>query len=260
MQPREDDDPFSLASWQCVLHGFAKKVKVYKINQKELFKTVQVNNRYSVIDLWNVKSLEDFNALEPLEKNVAPEFDMMEMRNSVPIPPFMFSELTRANAWEADTLALEAIKAMKKMMAESVDLEDIMEEQEELDVPIISDGSTLDELTRRQIDNDERQVKLNKKWQTLAEECGLGAVLFFLNFDEANEVTFENITHIPSVAEAAFDLITSKLSSIFTVTGDEFTLMRDERTSTSRSLPVRQVDEQSFDDESSQERTEDPLL
>jgi hypothetical protein len=60
------------------------------------------------------------------------------------------------------------------------------------------------------------------------------------------------------MGDSTFDIITSKLSSIFAVTGDEFTLMRDERTSTSRSLSVRQVDEQLFDDESSQERIEDP--
>ena len=43
-QPRGNDDPFSIASWHCVLSGFKETIRVYKVNQKDLFQRVQVNN------------------------------------------------------------------------------------------------------------------------------------------------------------------------------------------------------------------------
>jgi hypothetical protein len=247
-QPREEDESFSIASWQCVLTGFGDTVRVCKINQKELFKKVQVSDRYSVVDLFKVGSQEDVKALEPLQKNVAQEFDMTEMRNSVAIPPYMFKELTKAGSWDLDTLALEAIKAMKDMMMEASELEDILTEQMALDVPIVSNDASPEELNQKKVDNESKQALLNKKWQRLAEKCGLGAVLFFLNYEDANAVTFENITHIPSIAEATFDIITSKLSSIFTVEGYKFTLLKEERNQYRRASPVQQGDDESFDD------------
>jgi hypothetical protein len=245
-QPRNEDDPFSIASWPCVLTGLLKSVTVCKISQKELFKVVQVNKRYSVIDLWNVKSLQDFNELVPLPTDDTPEFDMIEMRNSVPIPPFMFRELTKAQAWGTDHIALEAVKAMKEMMAESAELEIIMDDQEKLDIQEVPEDSTPEYLELQRVENEGKQSELNKSWQQLAEKCGLGAVLFFLNFDDANKVTFENVTHFPSVAETAFDSITSKLSSIFTVEGDQFTVMQDTMASTAQASPVQQDDDDSI--------------
>ena len=257
-QPCEDDDPFSIASWQCVLTGFGDTVRVFKINQKELFKKVQVSDRYSVVDLFNVGSQDVVNTLVPLQKNVAQEFDMTEMRNSVAVPPYMFKELTKAGSWEVETLAFEAIRAMKDIMMEASELEDIITEQGALDVPIASDGLTPEELTIKKLDKDEKQVRLNRKWQKLAEKCGLGAVLFFLNYEYVNEVTFENIIHIPSIAEAIFDIITSKLSSIFTVEGDKFTLLKEERSQYLRASPVQQGDDDSFEDTSAH-GSEEPL-
>ena len=174
-QPRDEDDPFSIASWPCVLTGLLTSVTVCKISQKELFKVVQVNKRYSVIDLWNVNSLQDFNELEPLQTDAAPKFDIVVMRNSVPIPPFMFRELTRAKAWETGDIAHEAIKAMKEMMADSAELEIIMDEQEELDVQETPEDSTPEYRELQRAENEGKQRELNKSWQQLAEKCGLGA-------------------------------------------------------------------------------------
>ena len=225
-QPRKENESWSTTTWHCALTGLFDEVKVIKIHQTKQFQRVTVNHRYSVPDLLQVSSAADLSSLVPIKSGEQKEFTMSDMRNSVPVPPFILQELLAVENWTTASLALAAAQAMRAIMYESEEIEDLAAEQEVLDTPQNKERP-LSALSREHKENQKKQAALNKQWQKLAEECGLGVVLFLLNFDEANETVFENVTTYPSVTEEAWELISSKVSTVYSIEEGSFKAIKD---------------------------------
>jgi hypothetical protein len=225
-QPRKEDESWSTTTWHCALSGLFDEVKVVKLNQTKQFQRVTVNHRYSVLDLLKISSDSDLSSIEPLKSGEMKEFTLSDMRNSAPVPPFILKKLLAVDHWNRESLTIGAVRAMKAMMYEAIEIEDLSTEQAVLDAPP-DEERPLSELSRELDNKKKKQTALNKRWQQLAEDCGLGVVLFLLNFDEANETVFENVIDSPSVAEEAWELISSKVNTVYSIKDDAFRVIKD---------------------------------
>lgn len=94
-----------------------------------------------------------------------------------------------------------AIQAMKTMMYESEEIGELVAAQELLDTPQ-DEEHPLSELTRVYTE-------------------------FLLNVEEANETVLENVTAHPSIVEEAWELISSKVSTVYSAEEDSFQAMTD---------------------------------
>ena len=87
----------------------------------------------------------------------------------------------------------------------------------------VNPTQTLQQSNSRNTNNElrTRQKELNKRYQELAEDCGLGVVLLLLNFEDANAMQLVNVVDHPLVAEAALAEIYGKITKKFKANGNE---------------------------------------
>ena len=106
--------------------------------------------------------------ISPLVGSDHPEFKLSDVRNSVLIPPQMIDKMLAPKEKNLANLSIAAIEEFQERMYES------------------SESRTLFEVDLA-VKKAERS-SLNKKWQQLANSCGIEVVIYLLNFGRANAI------------------------------------------------------------------------
>ena len=208
------------------MSGFHDRIGVWKVPKADMFKSVDQGARYKVLDILHAATDEERANISPLEGNELPEFKLSDVRNSVPIPPSMIESILAPKDPSIANLTIAAIQSFQDCMYEASESRVLFEAEDKLKQSPAEkpSSSTSAQIAAEEDKRKADRATLNKKWQKLADSCGIAVVIYLLNFKNVHALKVDNAFKEDEIVAEALNIISSRISGHFEALGDQMEL------------------------------------